>query len=123
MAIVISSKDGGNVQEAALGNISLDAPSIVKMQIGPEQVAGLERSGNNLLIRLLNGETLVIANFFVLDGEGARSELILEDTDGVQWWAQHDASGSAFNFVEIDLNMPAAAAAPESGGIPGWVLA
>ncbi|MCK9506773.1 MAG: BapA prefix-like domain-containing protein, partial [Porticoccaceae bacterium] len=123
MAIVISSKDGVDVRETALGNISVDAPSIVKMQIGPEQVAGLERSGSDLVVRLINGETIVIANFFVLDEEGSRSELILEDSDGVQWWTQYSSSTSEFNFVEVDLNMPAAAVAPEAGGIPAWVLA
>lgn len=73
--IVVTSKTGGDVVEVPRGSaVNLQAPSVVKISVGPEEVAAFDRSGMDLIITLVSGEQIVITGFFNVSG-GERSEL------------------------------------------------
>ncbi|WP_166802449.1 BapA/Bap/LapF family prefix-like domain-containing protein, partial [Microvirga pakistanensis] len=82
-------------------HITLEAPSVVQLQVGPEQVARFERKGNDLLLILEDGTVLVIENFFVLTA-GERNDLVFEDGNGVTWWAQYGDDWTGFDIAEIN---------------------
>ena len=126
MTIAIAQKGGGAVTEAPLGNVELSAPSIVKVGVGPEEVASYSQAGNDLVIALSNGQTVTIAGFFETGPDGERSELILEDDNGVLWLGQYNSPWSEFNFAEIELGDDVFGLVAPAGGAaetPGWLLA
>ena len=116
-------KSSGKAAVVDSADLVLDQPSIVKIKVGPETVDRFEQVGNDLLIVLKDGSTLTIRNFFVQDDEGHRSDLVLEDVEGVHWWGQYTSPWSDFHFAEIQEDAAAAAFVPPAGGLPGWAIA
>lgn len=121
MAQVIRKSDR-SIAELATENIGLDAASVVKLAVGPELVERFERSGDNLVVVLRSGDRIVIRNFFVLDDDGERSEIVLEDQDGVLWWGQYTSPWSEFHFAEIQLAEPWVVVPPPDSHWAGWLL-
>src|SRR5699024_3266940 len=101
MSTEIVQKTEGNVISAEVGDIVLEKPSIVKLKAGPELVERFERAGDDLQLILKDGRTITIHNFFVVDEEGGRSDLVLEDRDEVLWWGQYTSPWAEFHFAEI----------------------
>src|SRR5690606_6640393 len=91
--------------------IVLEAPSVVELPIGPEQIARFERNGNDLLLILKDGTVLVIENFFVV-AAGERNDLVFQDTNGVTWWAQYGDDWTGFDIAEINDDSTVAAFPP-----------
>ena len=100
-SIGVVEKDGGGVTSLEWTNlISLESTSVVKMPFGPEDVESYGQAGSGLVIRLKNGETITVENFFTkFGGEDEQNELVLEDDDGVLWWGQFDPALSEFTFT------------------------
>ncbi|HLT63916.1 MAG TPA: BapA prefix-like domain-containing protein, partial [Pseudohongiella sp.] len=86
---IIFDKVTGETVTTGLTDISLDGSSIVKLNIGPEQVQRFTQIGLDLYITLNSGEVITIVDFFADPGEGGRHELVLEDANGVVWWGQY----------------------------------
>src|SRR5690606_26192836 len=117
----IVQKVAGETVSVAAGDIVLDKAGIVRLKLGPEQVARFERIGDDLQLVLADGRTITIHNFFVVDEDGERHDLVLEDADGVAWWGQYTSPWGEFHFTEIQLDGAAAAVIPDaSGGMPAW---
>ncbi|MDO5544052.1 MAG: BapA prefix-like domain-containing protein, partial [Acinetobacter sp.] len=62
-------------------HIILDKASILHAKLEKEDVVEMMQDGNNLVLKLKNGELIVIANFFA-QYEGEASDLVLENSDG-----------------------------------------
>src|SRR5580765_1292384 len=69
------------------------APSVVHVGAYRAKVEALERHGNQLVVRLKNGEVLRVHDFFVADGR-VPNELVLDDDAGGFW---HLNQGSALD--------------------------
>ena len=106
--------------------ITLDRPSVVFLKLAPEKVARYERRGDDLVLVLKDGQEIAIQGFFVkypdadaaeqapadaahaaTDGtpaeeRHARSDLVLEDDNGVIWWGQYPEQWTEFHFTEIE---------------------
>ena len=67
-------------------HIVLSEASIVHTKMHREDVAEFSRDGNNLILKLKNGEVIVIENFFVANENGTASDLVFEDDDCVLYW-------------------------------------
>ncbi len=104
MHVQVLSKVAGNTETIDANSVDLQSPSIVRLKIAPEAVRSFERQGADLKLVLLSGETVLIQNFFVQDGDGNRSDLVLEDAAGVLWWGQYSAPWSEFHFTEIETD-------------------
>ncbi|WP_186759906.1 BapA/Bap/LapF family prefix-like domain-containing protein, partial [Luteimonas wenzhouensis] len=121
MSTEIVHKADGNTVSAGTGDIALDQAGIIRLKLGPEQVARFERVGDDLQLVLKDGRTITIHNFFVVDEDGERHDLVLEDAEGVAWWGQYTSPWSEFHFTEIQEDYAAAALLlPEAGGFPAW---
>ncbi|MDG9793672.1 Ig-like domain-containing protein [Brucella anthropi] len=106
-AVVFPKAESGASRNFDGNRIRLETPSVVQLQIGPEEVARFERDGNNLLLILEDGSVVVIENFFVTNGD-ARNDLVFEDGNDVTWWAQYGETWSGFDIAEINSTTTAA---------------
>lgn len=125
-SVGVVKKSSGEVASTEWANtITLDGISAVKMPFGPMDVQSYASDGFNLIINLNSGATITIEKFFAkFSGESGRSEIILEDAEGISWSGQFDPAISEFTFTEIlavDSNT-SVAAADALGTIPDWAL-
>ncbi|GAA5102625.1 BapA/Bap/LapF family prefix-like domain-containing protein [Wohlfahrtiimonas larvae] len=82
---VIVDKKSLNEISVDASNINLKAPSNVHTKLYRDDVAEFIQDGNNLILKLKNGKTITIANFFVKQDD-EESELVFEDEDcGLPW--------------------------------------
>ncbi|MEO3990874.1 BapA/Bap/LapF family large adhesin [Pseudocitrobacter cyperus] len=103
-------------------SVTLTAPSIVKIKVDRDDVASMQRTNQDLVITLKNGETVTVKNFYVTSDLG-HSELVLEEENGALWWVQ-DTDG-AFHFQQlnsIDELLITAEGGHEGGAIWPWLL-
>lgn len=82
---------------------NVSSPGIVKLKINPQDIAELDRSGNDLIITLKDGEKITIENFYKVDAQGNGSELVFEDQNGALWWVKDPEAGLHFAPLE-DIN-------------------
>ncbi|TDN58408.1 BapA/Bap/LapF family large adhesin [Scandinavium goeteborgense] len=107
-----------NVQAS---EVTLTAPSIVKLQLERSDIASITRSGQDMVIKLNSGETFTVRNFYVENAQGA-NHLVLEDSHGALWWVQD--TGADLHFQQID-NFDAFMVGEgdsDGGAIWPWVL-
>lgn len=108
---------------AETDSVTLTAPSIVKIKVDRADIASMQRTNQDLVITLKDGETVTVKNFYVTSDLG-QSQLVLEDANGALWWVQ-DTDG-AFHFQQIssiDELLVAGEGGNESGGAAwAWIL-
>lgn len=101
--ISITARSGATTSTVSGESASVISPSIVKLKINPQDIAELDRHGNDLVITLKDGEKITIENYFTVDAEGHGSELVLEDQNGALWWVKEPATGLHFApLADID---------------------
>jgi VCBS repeat-containing protein len=122
MNVEVISKATGAVNQIAGNSVDLDAPSIVRLDLTRAQIAAMNREGHDLVIRLANGETVHIADFYP-DTPAVSNDLVLREPDG-QLWAVRGASGTP-RFAAIKDLGELTAAASEGGSslaLPAMLL-
>lgn len=67
-------------------HIVLSEASIIHTKMHRADVAEFSRDGNNLILKLKNGEIIVIENFFIANENGVASDLVFEEDDCVLYW-------------------------------------
>ncbi len=115
MQTEIIAKATGTTTTTSANVIELNAPSVVRLDLDRSQVAAMEREGNDLIIRLTDGQTIRIDNFYDQQ-QGRVSDLVLRDDQGGQWLAHPSASGSGRFTAITDLDDLMAAATEQGGG-------
>ncbi|HBY9466105.1 TPA: BapA prefix-like domain-containing protein [Klebsiella pneumoniae] len=85
--INITAKDTG-VKYTVDGNqVNLNTQSVVVLHIKREDISSFSRQGNDLVLKINDGSTLTLKDFFVNDANGHHSDLVLQDDDsGALWW-------------------------------------
>ncbi|RPH24165.1 type I secretion C-terminal target domain-containing protein [Buttiauxella warmboldiae] len=121
-SISIVSKLTGVTNNVESSEITLSAPSIVRLKAERTDIVSITRSSQDMVITLRDGEVINVKNFYTLAGQSG-NQLVLEDSEGALWWVQ-DTSG-AFHFESI-ANIEELAIATETqseaGAIWPWVL-
>ncbi|MRS17313.1 BapA prefix-like domain-containing protein [Enterobacteriaceae bacterium RIT691] len=118
--VSIISELTGVTSNVQASEVTLSAPSVVKLQLERSDIASITRTGQDMVIRLHSGETITIKNFY--ETSQGTSHLVLEDSQGALWWVQDP--GSALHFQQIE-NFDAFMIADghsEGGAIWPWVL-
>ncbi|MGN7742385.1 BapA/Bap/LapF family prefix-like domain-containing protein, partial [Pseudomonas sp. 22526] len=100
LASLIDIKSGKVVEQINANLVSVNAPSIVKISLSPQDMKSYYKSGNNLVIELASGEQIVLEGFFVVAPDGARNELVLED-QGHYWHASYGENEASLSLEEI----------------------
>jgi sugar lactone lactonase YvrE len=122
MAAQIIVKATGKASEAASNSIELDAPSVVRLDVDQSQVANLERAGDDLVVRLTDGQAIRVEQYYV-QNNGVGSDLVLRDGAQRLWLAHPDVAGAGRFTLLGELNdLVAAGGAAAAGGGGGFVL-
>ena len=80
-----SRKDSLNKVSINTQHITLTEASIVHTKMHRNDVAEFLRDGNNLILKLNNGETVLIENFFVVYDK-VDSDLVFEEDGCILYW-------------------------------------
>ncbi len=118
--ISITARSGATTSIVSGESASVISPSIVKLKINPQDIAELDRHGNDLVITLKDGEKITIENYFTVDAEGHGSELVLEDQNGALWWVKEPATGLHFAPL-ADIDSLLIVQSGTEGAMP-WIL-
>lgn len=81
--ISITPKGGTIANEVSGTQVTLNAPSVVKLNLNQADIKAFTRNGNDLVVTTKSGETLVIHDFYSANGD---SDLVLQDDRGALWW-------------------------------------
>ncbi|MDC4318714.1 BapA prefix-like domain-containing protein, partial [Acinetobacter baumannii] len=94
---VVSKETHKVLNEIDANKVVLSQASVVIVKVhNKDDVLKIERDGNNAVITLVSGETIVITDFFVDN----KNSLVLEDDNHKLIWAQFtDANGQALAEV------------------------
>ncbi|PTM44951.1 hypothetical protein C8J24_3168 [Sphingomonas aerolata] len=114
MDVHVISKATGAVTRVSGEAVSLDAPSVVRLDLARSEVAGFEREGNALIVRLTNGDHVEVANFHPEDAGVAPHDLVLNEPGGTMWQAR--VAPGAPRFVPLEDPEDLVAAAGGGGG-------
>jgi VCBS repeat-containing protein len=113
--VSIISKSTGVTQQVESSVITLNSPSIVKLQLERSDIANIARSNQDMIITLHSGETITIKNYYVATEQGG-SQLVLQDNQGALWWVQDPDTALHFEHID-DLNaLMVAESSHEAGG-------
>ncbi|MGU3315369.1 BapA/Bap/LapF family large adhesin [Sphingomonas sp. M6A6_1c] len=122
MNVEVISKANGTVNQVAGNSVDLDAPSIVRLDLTRAQIAGMDRQGQDLVIRLVDGQTVRIADFYPANAT-TPNDLVLREPDGHLWVAH--GSGGAARFASLRDLADLTATASEGGSslaLPAMLL-
>ena len=102
--------------------VTLNAPSIVKLSAERSDISQLARVNQDLVITFTSGEKLTVKNFYVANDQGA-SQLVLEDSHGALWWVENPENGLHFEQIStIDDLLVTAGESHEGGALWPWLL-
>jgi hypothetical protein len=97
--------------ETVAQEISLTDLSVVEVPLHRSQVKSLTRQGKDLIITTIDGQTLVVHDFFVDREDGRHNDLVLQDDNGL-WLADVGSLGTS---TEAGANTVDIAAGIEQG--------
>ena len=84
---IVVEKDSLNKVSINTQHITLTEASIVHTKMHRNDVAEFLRDGNNLILKLNNGETVLIENFFVVYDK-VDSDLVFEEDGCILYWGR-----------------------------------
>lgn len=113
MNVDVISKATGTVSQVSTDTINLSGPSIVRLDIARADVTGFERQGQDLVIKLANGEQVRVVDFYI-DNAAIPHDLVLREPDGTQWLARTTSTPAKYSLVD-DLDDLTAVAAGGGG--------
>ncbi|WP_162689814.1 BapA/Bap/LapF family prefix-like domain-containing protein, partial [Acinetobacter sp. CFCC 11171] len=97
--IIVVNKDTLSKFVPENNQLVLNDASIIHLSLHEEDVQEFVKEGNNLILKLKNGETIIIENFFVEYEDKQVSDLVFEDNEcGFLWF---DWNGGVPLFKEI----------------------
>lgn len=102
-------------ETVAEGNqIILGEDSVVKLQAGRGDIASYSRSNSDLLVRMTNGETVTLKNYFVNN-----HQLVL-DENGALWWIDDPLAVERYQSLSSTDALIAGNVSNSSGDTPIW---
>ncbi|WP_312348632.1 BapA/Bap/LapF family prefix-like domain-containing protein, partial [Leclercia sp.] len=78
--------------------VTLKDSSIVKINADRADILEYNRSGNDLIVKLTDGETITVKNFFV-SGDNGISQLVLEEDNGALWWIADPMAAEQYQSI------------------------
>lgn len=93
---VIGKENHKVIKDIPDNSVKLDQSSVVVANIPTEQIEEVVRDGTSMIIRLQNGEIIIIDNFFNMDAHTENSLVLSDSTTGQLTWVQFiEAQGNA----------------------------
>jgi len=86
ISLKVISKSGGGANQVSMNEILLKEASVVRIGLSKEQIKGMRRVGNDLVITAVSGEVITIREFFA-SFNGNKNDLVLSDDKDGLWLA------------------------------------
>lgn len=103
--INVTVKETGAEYTVDGNQVNLNTQSVVLLHVKREDIRSYTRQGNDLVLKLQNGDTVTIKNFFVVDEHGQHSDLVLmDDETGALWWLEGAGTDGAHYSLISDLS-------------------
>ncbi|SSO60570.1 cell-surface adhesin [Acinetobacter baumannii] len=115
---IVIEKDSLNKSTVNATQITLTEASIVHTKMSRDDVDEFIRDGNNLVLKLKNGEVVVIENFFITYDDVA-SDLVFEEDGCVLYW--FDGVSGFKGISGLEALLPAAESSQLVGLLP-WLV-
>lgn len=115
---IVIEKDSLSKSTVNSANITLTEASIVHTKMHRDDVAEFIRDGNNLVLKLKNGEVVVIENFFIQYDEVA-SDLVFEEDNCALYW--FDGVSGFQGIPGLEALLPAVEGSKLIGLLP-WIV-
>ncbi|WP_407545645.1 BapA/Bap/LapF family prefix-like domain-containing protein, partial [Acinetobacter baumannii] len=115
---IVIEKDSLNKSIVNAAQITLTEASIVHTKMNRDDVAEFIRDGNNLVLKLKNGEVVVIENFFITYDDVA-SDLVFEEDGCVLYW--FDGVSGFKEITGLEALLPAVEGSKLVGLLP-WLV-
>ncbi|WP_151813905.1 Ig-like domain-containing protein, partial [Acinetobacter ursingii] len=101
--------------------VILKAAAIVQVNLHREDVAEFIQDGNNLILKLQNGDVITIQNFFVQYEDKIVSDLVFEDNDCAFLWFDWNNGAPLFKDISgLEVLLPIASGS-SSGALLPWI--
>ncbi|MFW1908132.1 BapA/Bap/LapF family prefix-like domain-containing protein, partial [Acinetobacter ursingii] len=101
--------------------VILKAAAIVQVNLHREDVAEFIQDGNNLILKLQNGDVITIQNFFVQYEDNIVSDLVFEDNDCAFLWFDWNNGAPLFKEISgLEVFLPIASGS-SSGALLPWI--
>ncbi|MFW1811153.1 tandem-95 repeat protein, partial [Acinetobacter ursingii] len=101
--------------------VILKAAAIVQVNLHREDVAEFIQDGNNLILKLQNGDVITIQNFFVQYEDKIVSDLVFEDNDCAFLWFDWNNGAPLFKEISgLEVLLPIASGS-SSGALLPWI--
>lgn len=101
---------------------SLVAASVVKVDVSKDDVASMVRQDNALIIKLHNGETIIINNFFVQFND-LNNDVVFTEGENDYWVANFNEDSQLISYTRIDSIDPLLVHDDFDPAIAAWLLA
>jgi len=100
-AIALINKRTAEKTGATSLHLTLQQPTVVQISARHDDIASMQRVGNQLLVTFKNGEVLAIDGFFVDAAPGA-NDVVFDEGAGPLWWLQQNGPLDAPQFSQLD---------------------
>ncbi|MGG2424933.1 BapA/Bap/LapF family prefix-like domain-containing protein, partial [Ralstonia pseudosolanacearum] len=112
---VIDANTGTLIAEGS-NRVTVKPPSIVQIDIQSRDVRASHRAGNDMVIELASGETVIVENFYATQPSGQGNELVFSG-GGELWRATPSADASTFELTDLSKLDPEAGGKGAGAGV------
>ena len=99
--VVISKKDQTILKETQAPKIQISQPSIIQLELKPEDIQSIHRVGNQCVITLKNGQKIVIDHFYT-DDFGSENSLVLHSGPAQFELVEMDVDGKTISYRSVN---------------------
>ncbi|RSZ29688.1 MULTISPECIES: Ig-like domain-containing protein, partial [unclassified Variovorax] len=123
ISLKVISKRGGDANQVSENEILLKEASVVRVGLSKEQIKGMHRVGNDLVVTAVSGEVIAVRGFFV-SFEGNRNDLVLTDDKGDLWLAEFGSGQGdlAVGYSPVDSIEPLLLHQDFNFGVLPWLI-
>ncbi|WP_354410998.1 Ig-like domain-containing protein [Variovorax atrisoli] len=123
ISLKVVSKRSGDSTPVSVSEVLLNEAAVVRVGLSREQIRGMRRVGNDLVITSVSGEVVTVRDFFSLF-DGHKSDLVLDDEKGGLWLTGFgEGQGElALSYSGIDTIEPLLLQQDFNFGVLPWLL-
>ncbi|WP_454903847.1 Ig-like domain-containing protein [Variovorax gossypii] len=122
-SLEVIAKRGGEISQILMNEISLKGASVVRIGLSKDQIKGMRRVGDDLVITAVSGEVVIVHGFFT-SFDGNKSDLVLnDDRGGLELAKLGEGQGDlAVDYSDIDSIEPLLLHQDFNFGLLPWLV-
>jgi hypothetical protein len=123
ISLSVTNKFDSLVNKTSLHEVFLKQPSVIRLGLLQNQIKGMRRSADDLIITSTSGEIITIHAFFT-SFNGQKNDLVLDDDKGGLWLTEFgvEQGNLTYSFTGIDSIEPLLVHQNFELGLLPWIL-